>query len=109
MYRCFYPRTDVDRLHWKRKNGIKGLISLEECIATEKTSLDFYLKKQKRLLTEVVIEGVISDDEKHKDVKMQLLQQRKENHPQKRMHSRFMRGTEEVSDDNNSWTTIKDI
>ena len=42
-------------VHWKRKNGIKGLISLEECIATEKTSLDFYLKKQKRLLTEVVI------------------------------------------------------
>ena len=85
------------------------MTNLEECIATEEASLGFYLKEQKRLLTEVVIEGVISDDENHKDVKIQLFQQRKENYAQKRMHSRFMRGTEEVRDDNNSWATIKDI
>ena len=51
---------------------------------------------EKQLLTELVTEGVTSDDESLKDVKTQLLQQRKENYAQKRMHSAFMRGTEEV-------------
>ena len=61
----------------------------------KKTSLGFYLKeKEQQLLTEVVIEGVISDDENPKDVKTQLVQQLKENYPQERMYSEFMRGTE---------------
>ena len=38
---------------------------------------------------------------------MQLLQQHKENYAQKRMHSAFMRGTEEVRNDNNSWLWMK--
>lgn len=42
-------------------------------------------------------------------VKTQLLQQHKENYAQKRMHSTFMRGTEEVWDDNNSGPWIKKI
>ena len=74
----------------------------------KKTSLGFYLKEQEQqLLAEVVIEGVISGDENLKDVKMQLLQQHKENHARKRMHSAFMRGTEEVRDNNNSWLWMK--
>ena len=45
---------------------------------------------------------MISDDENTKDVKTQLLQQRKENYAQKRMHSAFMRDTEKVRNNNNS-------
>ena len=68
----------------------------------KKTSLGFYLKeKEQQLLTEVVIEGVISDDENPKDVKTQSVQQLKENYAQERMYSEFMRGTEEVRDHNN--------
>ena len=37
---------------------------------------------------------MISDDENPKDVKTQLVQQLKENYPQERMYSEFMRGTE---------------
>ena len=72
------------------------MISIEECGKIEKkTSLGFYLKeKEQQLLTEVVIEGVISDDENPKDVKTQLVQQLKENYAQERMYSEFMRGTE---------------
>ena len=33
----------------------------------------------------------------------------KENYAQKRMHSAFMRGTEEVRDYNNSWLWMKKI
>ena len=54
-----------------------------------------------------MIEGVISDDENSKDFQTQLLQQLKENYAQKRMRSAFMRGTEEVRDNNNSWLWMK--
>ena len=54
-----------------------------------------------------MIEGVISDDENPKDFQTQLLQQLKENYAQKRMRSAFMRGTEEVRDNNNSWLWMK--
>ena len=53
--------------------------------------MELLIKRQ--LLAEVVNEGVTSDDENPKDIKTQLFQQRKENYPQKRMHSAFMRGT----------------
>ena len=50
---------------------------------------------------------MISDDENSKDLETQLIQQCKENYAQKRKHSAFMRGTEEVRDDNNSWLWMK--
>ena len=49
----------------------------------------------------------MSDDENPKDFQTQLLQQLKENYAQKRMRSAFMRGTEEVRDNNNSWLWMK--
>ena len=76
-------------------------------VRIEKTSLGFYLKEQEQLLAEIVTEGVIPDDENLKDVKMQLLQQHKESYAHRRIHSAFMRGTEEVRDDNNSWLWMK--
>ena len=80
------------------------MISIEECVRIKKTSLDFYLKEQEQqLLTEVVTEGVISGYENPKNVKTQLLQQRKENYAQRRMHSTFMRSSEAVRDGNSSW------
>ena len=70
--------------------------------------MGFYLKEQEeQLLTEVVIEDVISNDENPKNVKTQLLQQRKENNAQKRMHSAFIRDAEEVKDSKNNWLWIK--
>ena len=39
MYRSLYPKANVDRLHWKRKNCGKMLISVEECVRKEKELL----------------------------------------------------------------------
>ena len=51
---------------------------------------------------------MISDDENSKDDKTQSLQQGKEIYPQKRVHCAFMRGTEKVIDDNNSYLWVKE-
>ena len=71
MCKRLHPRPDVDRSYGKRKSDGKGLICVEECVRIEKTlgfrkRLMFLLKKQEQLLREVVIEGVILDDENPK-------------------------------------------
>lgn len=58
----------------EEKKKWKRIESVEECVKIEKSSLDFYLEEQKQeLLTAVVLEGVISDDENLEDVKIQLM------------------------------------
>ena len=67
MSRSLHPRANVDRLYWKRKNGGKRLISVEECVRIEKTSLGFLPERTRTTTTtEVVTEGVIPDDENSK-------------------------------------------
>ena len=78
MCKSLHPSADVERLYWKKKNGGKGLINIEESVRIEKTSSGFYLKEQEQEpLTEVVIEGVISDDENTKHVTVIIITHRK--------------------------------
>ena len=65
MYRSLHPRADVDRLYWMRKNGEKGLISVEECVKIEKNKFRFLPEGTRTTTTN--------------DVKTQLLNQCKEN------------------------------
>ena len=48
-----------------------------------------------------------SEDGSHKGDKTQSQQQGKESYSQKRIHSGFMRVTEEVIDNKNSWLQMK--
>ena len=60
----FVPKARYRQVVLQVENGGKGLVSVEECVRIEKTSLGFYLKEQEhKLLTEVVWEGVILDIE----------------------------------------------
>ena len=43
MYGGLHPKSDVDRLCVKRKEGGRGLISVEQCIREEENSLGFYV------------------------------------------------------------------
>ena len=42
MYGGLHPKSDVDRLYVKRKEGGRGLISVKQCIREEENSLGFY-------------------------------------------------------------------
>ena len=43
MYRALNPKSDVDKLYVKRKEGGRGLISMECCVKEEENSLGFYV------------------------------------------------------------------
>ena len=56
MYGGLHPKSDVDRLYVKRKEGGRGLISVERCIREEENSLGFYVANSE----ENLIRGVLT-------------------------------------------------
>ena len=57
-YGGLHPKSDVDRLYVKRKEGSRGLISVERCIREEENILGFYVAN----LEENLIIGVSADE-----------------------------------------------
>ena len=43
MYGALHPKSDVERLYIKRKEGGRGLMSVEHCVREEENSLGFYV------------------------------------------------------------------
>ena len=59
MYGGLNPKSDVDRLHVKRKEAGGGLVSVERCIR-EETSLRFYVaNSEENLIRGVSAAGTI--------------------------------------------------
>ena len=56
MYGGLHPKSDVDRLYLKRKEGGRRLISVEQCIREEENSLGFYVSNSE----ENLIRGVLT-------------------------------------------------
>ena len=47
MYGELHPKSDVDRLYIKKKEGGRGLMNMERCLREEKNNLGFYVKNSK--------------------------------------------------------------
>ena len=64
MYGALHPKSDVDRLYIKRKEGIRDLMSLQCCVREEENSLGFYVAKSEENLIEGVypVERVNAED-----------------------------------------------
>ena len=43
LYGALHPKSDMDRLYMKRKEGGRGLIGEERCAKEEENSLGFYI------------------------------------------------------------------
>ena len=51
MYRALHPKSDVDRLYIRRKEGGRGLISIEDCVELAIRGLEVYVhESEERLL-----------------------------------------------------------
>ena len=86
--RCMHPQADVDRLCWKRKEGGRGLISIEDCITKEENSLGYYIDtKQEQLLKEICKENIIKERQSPKEKKRMIIENRKERFGEKPLHS----------------------
>ena len=53
--RALHPKSNVTRIHIKRRYGGRDLIIVEECCAVELRSVDFYLANSEEELLKVVV------------------------------------------------------
>ena len=54
MHKALHPREDVDRLYVSRKEGGRGLASIEDSIDTSIQRLEDYIEKHERGLITVI-------------------------------------------------------
>ena len=106
MYGWLHPKSDVDRLYVKRKEGGRGLISVERCIREEENSLGFYVANSE----ENLIRGVLAAETTNTretitsvEFKKQKEKELKEKWSEKRMHGQFIRETTEKADQEKTW------
>ena len=109
MYGGLHPKSDADRLHVKRKDGSRGLISVERCIREEENSLGFYVaNSEENLIRGVSTAEAINPRETITSVefKKQREKELKEKCSEKRMHWRFIRETTEKVDKEKTWQRL---
>ena len=100
-----HKRSNVDRLYIKRKDGGRGLISVNECVRTEEANLRDYVLHSEEWMLKVVadsLEGGLGKEE----LKKQMETQRKDSLYEKRLHGKFFREVKEVADEK-SWQWMR--
>ena len=101
MYGGLHPKSDVDRLYVKRKEGGRGLISVERYFREEENSLGFYVASlEENLIRGLSTAETINTRETITSVEFnkQKGKELKEKKNEKRMHGQFIRETTEKVD-----------
>ena len=81
------------------------MISVEDCVDMETESLKRYVENSdKRLLKAIEGEGILGDGR----TKKEILEKRRKNFMEKRLHSQFMRKTNDVSGQE-TWNWLKNV
>ena len=104
MYGGLHPKSDIDRLYVKRKEGGRFLISVEQCIRRKENSLGFYVANSEENLARVVSAAETIDTKEtitSVEFKKQKAKELKEKWSEKQMHGQFiMETTEKVGKEN---------
>ena len=90
-----------------RKQGGRGLISIEECVMKEKTSLQNYLMNNKELFLKMTLaEKVLDENEDRQAHERTITEERNKNWKEKALHGEYIKQIEEMMD-KNSWRWLK--
>ena len=97
MHKALHPRDDVDRLYVPRKEGGRGLASIEDKVDTSIQRLEDYIEKHERWL----ITAIRKNTDNTIDNRMTIT--RKQKWVGKQLHGRFKRRINNISHDK-TWT-----
>ena len=93
MHKALHPRDDVDRLYVPRKEGGRGLTSIEDSIDTSIQRLEDYIEKHERgLITAIRNNTVYTIDNR-------MTKTRKQKWEEKQLRERFIRLINNISHD----------
>ena len=91
MHKALLPRDDVDRLYVPRKEGRRGLASIEDSVDTAIQRLEDYIEKHERgLITAIITDNTIDNS---------MTKTRNQKWEEKQLHGRFKRLIINISHD----------
>ena len=98
----FHQKGDVDRLYLMRKEGDRGMISVEDCVRMEEKNLGRYMIESKEKLSGVIIEGM-ELKESGKEYKKRVMVKRKNKLMKKQVHGKVRAGISQRTWRASSW------
>ena len=110
MHKGLHPKSDVDRLYVRRKEGGKGLMSCESTIRSVENNLGLYLKNSNKNLFQGVKHVRIlkfKESASKKGFKKSLNEKRVENWEEKLMYEQFIRDMPDGTDKEKSWLWLR--
>ena len=106
-YKALRPKADVDRLYVHRKDGGRGLMSIQDTIAYEEHSTNFYiLNNSNEVMSSIKKRIKINKECSKSDFKVEQKEERKEKWTYKVRHRKFTRQIENFSL-KKSWQWLK--
>ena len=106
MNGAFHMASSVDRLYMKRKDGGRGLISVEECVRAEERGLCEYVLASEEWMLMVVATGMV-ESESQLDFKKRMANERVSRLKAKKLHGKFFNKVQDVAGEK-TWQWMRD-
>ena len=98
LHHALHPQADVDSLYFKRAEGGRGLMSVEDSVNSEMNSLSQYVESCNGPLLEAVYKEEVLRCYAKSYEAASLQRERKERFQEKQLHGQFWRNTAEIRD-----------
>ena len=108
-YGALHPKSNVQRVYMKRKSGGRGLISVEECVASELRCIHYYLVNSEEVLLKAVVKehGIDEREIEGKEAYDRRIENEKlESVSSMKLHGQFEEKTKELKSEE-SWTWLR--
>ena len=99
IYGALQPRSDVDRIYVRRKEGAEGLISIENCVELAIRGLKVYVHGNEERLILTAIGDKVDGLEAASVLKRSKKEKRLEDWEKNVLHGQYLRQTKEVRSD----------
>ena len=99
IYGALHPKSDADRLYIPRKEGGRGLISIENCVELAIRGLEVYVHGREERLMQAARGDKIDGLEAASVLKRSKKEKRSEDWEEKVLHGQYLRQDKEVRSD----------
>jgi len=106
IYGGLHPKSDVDRLYVPRKEGGRGLISIEDCVELAIRGLDVYVHGNEERLIQAARGDKVDGLEAASVLKKSKKEKRLQDWEEKALHGQYLRQTKEVRSEQ-SWVWLQ--
>ena len=105
LHHALHPQADIEKLYFKRSEGGRGLMSVDDSVNSEMNRLSRYVESCNGSLLEAVYKEEVLRCHATSCEAAQLQRERKERFQEKQLHGQFWRNT--LIRDKKTWEWLK--